>query len=46
MSDVSKFPLRLPTEVYDKIKELADKDDRSINNYLVMIIKDHVNKTN
>lgn len=35
----SPFPLRVPVELMDQIKIRAKKENRSVNNMLVQIIK-------
>ena len=42
MSEISKFAMRIPTPIYEELKELAEKDNRSINNYLTIMIQQHV----
>ena len=44
MSEVAKFSLRLPKELNLKLKQLADKDSRSLNNYIIKVLEEHVNK--
>lgn len=44
VSEVAKFSLRLPKELNLKLKQLADKDSRSLNNYIIKVLEEHVNK--
>lgn len=44
MSEITKFSLRLPKELNLKLKELAEKDSRSLNNYIIKVLEEHVNK--
>ncbi|MFL1382246.1 MULTISPECIES: Arc family DNA-binding protein [unclassified Nocardiopsis] len=36
---MQKLTLRLPDDLNDKLKEAADRDDRSVNSYLVALIR-------
>lgn len=36
--------VRLPVEVYEKLAELADKDCRSFNKFMTIIIKDYLRR--
>lgn len=41
----SKIPgitIRLPDDLYEKLDQLAERDDRSLNNYIVRVIRQHV----
>jgi predicted DNA-binding protein len=42
MSDFVRFSLRIPNETHEYLKILADKDDRSLNNYIVKVLDNHV----
>jgi len=42
MSEITKFSLRLPKDLNLKLKELADKDSRSLNNYIIKVLEEHV----
>jgi predicted HicB family RNase H-like nuclease len=44
VSEITKFSLRLPKTLNLKLKELADKDSRSLNNYIIKVLEEHVNK--
>lgn len=41
-SDVVKLMLRLPTNIHQQIVELAEKDNRSMNNYIVRVLESHI----
>ncbi|MBD1379223.1 Arc family DNA-binding protein [Metabacillus arenae] len=34
--------LRLPKELHGKLKELASDDNRSLHNYIITILENHV----
>lgn len=38
------FTLRLPDELLDKIGILAEKDRRSMNNYIEYVLQKHLNE--
>lgn len=38
----SKVSITLDEDIISKIKELAEKDDRSFSQYINMILKEHV----
>jgi predicted HicB family RNase H-like nuclease len=40
--NVVKLMLRLPEDVHKKIVELAEKDKRSMNNYIVRVLESHI----
>lgn len=42
MGDLKSYALRIPPELFDKIQELAEEDDRSINVYITRVLKEHV----
>lgn len=42
--EVQVFNLRINNELYKRLKEAAEKEERSINNYLLRIIKSHLDK--
>jgi len=37
-----KVSITLDSDVIDKIKELAEKDDRSFSQYINMVLKEHI----
>lgn len=39
------FLLRLPIDMYEFLKELANKDERSVNYEILVAIKDYQEKT-
>ncbi len=44
MTDKIQVNLRLPQEVIDKLKTEAEKQKRSVNNLLEVIIDEYLNK--
>lgn len=40
-----KISITIDSDVVQKIKKLAEDDDRSFSQYINMVLKDHVNKT-
>ena len=42
----NKVSITLDTDVIEKIKQLAENDDRSFSQYINMILKEHLNKIN
>lgn len=44
MNKVLKFSLRIPEHIHEKLKALADKDSRGLNNYIIKALEEHVNK--
>ena len=44
MSIKKQMPLRIDSDIYDKLKEAAKKEDRSINSYIVQLIKKDLKK--
>lgn len=41
----TKTSISLDTEVYEKIKELSEQEDRSFSQQVNKILKDFINKT-
>jgi hypothetical protein len=41
---MARYPLRLPKTLYDRVKRLADKENRSINRQLVRLIEEQMRK--
>lgn len=41
MSEFSRFSLRMPTDLHEKLKTLADKDMRSLNTYIILALEKH-----
>lgn len=41
-SKLAQHLLRIPQELKDELKTLADNDNRSLNNYLTTILEEHV----
>jgi predicted transcriptional regulator len=37
-----KFTLRLPDDLYDDLKELAEKETRSLHNMVIYILKTYI----
>lgn len=46
MTEKIQVNLRLPQEVIDKLKGEAEKQKRSVNNLLEVIIDEYLNKNN
>ena len=44
MSIKKRMPVRIDSDIYDKLKEAAKKEDRSINSYIVQLIKKDLKK--
>lgn len=42
MKELKPLPVRVDKETYRKLKELADKDRRSLNNYVNIILEKHI----
>ncbi|MCM3110044.1 toxin-antitoxin system HicB family antitoxin [Lederbergia lenta] len=42
MSDQSRVLLRLPSDLHEKLKTMAENDNRSLNNYLVNLLDEYV----
>lgn len=40
----SKVSITLDSDVIEKIKQLAEKDDRSFSQYINLILKEHLNQ--
>ncbi len=40
----TKVSITLDNELVDKIKELAEKDDRSFSQYINLVLKEHLNE--
>lgn len=36
----TKYALRLPTELYEWVKQLADKEERSINRQVIALLRE------
>ena len=41
----SKISITLDEDIVSVIKELAEEDDRSVSQYINMVLKEHVQKT-
>lgn len=41
----SKISITIDTDLLDKIKLLAEEDDRSLSQYINIIIRNHLKKT-
>lgn len=39
----TKVSITLDSDIVEKLKELAEKDDRSFSQYINMVLKEHVN---
>lgn len=44
MSETIKFSLRIPTKLHSDLKDMADKDMRSLNMYILKVLETHVEK--
>jgi hypothetical protein len=42
--DISKFVVRIPANLHERIKMLADRDNRSMNNYIIKVLEEHIVK--
>ncbi|MDP9375119.1 MAG: Arc family DNA-binding protein [Chloroflexota bacterium] len=42
MSEIVRFALRLPREVYEAVQELAEEDRRSTNGEIVYILERYI----
>lgn len=40
-----KISITIDGDVLEKIKELADRDDRSLSQYINIVLKEHVKRT-
>jgi hypothetical protein len=43
-SQLPKFTLRIPLELLEKVRVLAQKNGRSVNKEIEFVLKDYVNK--
>lgn len=43
MGNIVPYPLRIDSDVIDKIKEFAEEDGRSLNKEIEYILKQYVN---
>jgi len=41
----SKVSITLDSDIIEKIKQLAEKDDRSFSQYINLILKEYLNQT-
>ena len=41
----SKVSITLDSDIIEKIKLLAEKDERSFSQYINMVLKEHLNQT-
>lgn len=39
MADIKPITLRIPVELHDKIRELADKEKRSVNSQVIYLLE-------
>lgn len=44
MSIKKQMPLRIDDNIYNKLKEAAKEEDRSVNSYIVQLIKKDLKK--
>lgn len=44
MNIKKQIPLRIDNNIYDKLKEAAKEEDRSVNSYIVQLIKKDLKK--
>lgn len=42
----TKISITIDENIVDKIKQLAEDDDRSFSQYINMVLKEHLNKLN
>lgn len=42
--EILKFTLRIPKEILDKVRVLAEMNGRSLNKEIEMILKDYIKK--
>ncbi|WP_165786764.1 toxin-antitoxin system HicB family antitoxin [Heyndrickxia camelliae] len=42
MSEFMRFSLRIPSDLHNELKQLADEDMRSLNTYIVKALEKHV----
>ena len=40
-----KISITIDGDVLEKVKELADRDDRSLSQYINIVLKEHVKRT-
>lgn len=40
----NKVSITLDSDIIEKIKELAENDDRSFSQYINLILREHINK--
>ena len=45
MEELKQVMVRMPAELEDELRKLADKDKRSLNNYLNMLLEKHVDES-
>lgn len=43
-SDKSRMIITLDKGDHDKVKELAEKDNRNVSNYMQVLIKEHIER--
>ncbi len=43
-SQLSKFTLRIPIELLQKLRVIAENNGRSVNKEIEMLIKEHIEK--
>ena len=41
----SKVSITVDSDIIEKIKRLAEKDERSFSQYINMVLKEHLNQT-
>lgn len=44
MGTRKQIPLRMNNDIYEKLKKVAEEDDRSVNSYIVQLIKKDLKK--
>ena len=42
----NKVSITLDGDIIDRIKELAENDDRSFSQYINLVLREHINKEN
>jgi hypothetical protein len=40
--DISKFVVRIPSDLHEEIKGFAEQDNRSLNKYIAKVLEEHV----
>lgn len=40
--EIISINLRLPVNIHKNIKNLAELDDRSLNNYIIKVLESHI----